>query len=58
MINERMKSLSINEMTEIQYAVEAHQGVSEIPAFMFICAEALQQGILVKIIPTCWNFSR
>lgn len=47
-------SLSINEISGIQYAAEAGQGIAEIPAF--ICAAAIQKGTLVEVMPT-WHFS-
>lgn len=47
-------ALTINDMTGLQYAVEADQGISEIPAF--ICGEALLQGRLVEVMPA-WRFA-
>ncbi|MFV2060284.1 MAG: LysR substrate-binding domain-containing protein [Gammaproteobacteria bacterium] len=46
-------TLSINEMTGVQYAAEAGLGIAEIPAI--ICAKALQEGILVEVMPN-WRF--
>lgn len=45
---------SINEMTGIQLAAEAGQGIAEIPAI--ICAAALQEGKLIEVMPA-WTFS-
>jgi len=47
-------SLSINEITGIQYVVENNQGIAEIPAM--ICSEAIRQGKLVEIM-TDWKLS-
>jgi len=47
-------ALSINEMTGVQYAVEADQGIAEIPAI--ICGSALQQGKLVEVMSN-WRFA-
>ncbi|VAW55873.1 Transcriptional regulator, LysR family [hydrothermal vent metagenome] len=45
--------LSINEISGIQYAAQAHQGIANIPSI--ICSEALQQGALVEVMPE-WRF--
>lgn len=46
-------SLSINEISGIQYAAEKGQGIAEIPAI--ICSKALQQHKLVEVMPS-WRF--
>ncbi len=40
--------LSINEMAGLQYAVENHHGIANLPAI--ICTQALEQGKLVEIM--------
>jgi len=46
--------LSINEMAGLQYAAENHQGIANLPAI--ICAQALEQGKLVEVMPQ-WQFA-
>lgn len=46
--------LSINEMAGLQYAAENHQGIANLPAI--ICAQALEQGKLVEVMPE-WQFA-
>jgi len=46
-------TLSINEMSGIQYAAEAGLGIAELPEF--ICAKALQDSRLVEVMPS-WRF--
>lgn len=47
-------ALSINEMSGLQFAAEASQGIANIPAI--ICATALANKKLVEVMPD-WKFS-